>query len=556
MKKILYFIFALSACVLPLTSCSDMLEEESRTEIDKNKYMNNAAEAEIVLLGVYRDMVSDAMYGYNLSLLFNITTDIAQCEGNNANSFREIPANAFTTSNSSVQSTWSKLYNLIYNANDFIETLESKVDNFSDKDKQLANIYIAEARGLRGMYYFELVRWYGHVALMTNTQMSSQHPSTFVQATPENVYKFIEDDLLFASENLPYATEDTYRDDNSFRMSKGTALGLLTKVYATWAGKPIEDKSQWEKAALTAQTLIESGKHSLLPDYEQLWKNTCNGVWDPAESLMEVSFYAPTVTGSGSEDPVGRIGKWNGVKATDIAGVRGRNAANVKVVHTFFLDWKAGEPEDLRRNLSIANYQYDASGKIPWAKNDPNDEDPEKDQKNKQNYTPAKWDTEKYVSQGNQLINNDRSNINWYILRYADVLLLYAEALNEWKQAPTAEAYNAVNMVRRRGYGLPISEPSTAADLPEGLGYNAFKEAVHKERAYELAFEGHRRQDLVRWGEYYSAIKSTAQALVNWYSDANYVARQYTREGKHELFPIPQRDMDLMIQFRQNPGWN
>lgn len=72
----------------------------------------------------------------------------------------------------------------------------------------------------------------------------------------------------------------------------GAALGLLSKVYATWAGYPIYDESKWEEAAKTARTLIESGKHALLSDYEQLWKNTCNGVWDPTESLIEISFYS------------------------------------------------------------------------------------------------------------------------------------------------------------------------------------------------------------------------------------------------------------------------
>ena len=82
-----------------------------------------------------------------------------------------------------------------------------------------------------------------------------------------------------------------------------------------------------------------------------------------------------------------------------------------------------------------------------------NDCDKTKKNKEKQNYTPAKWDIEKYVIYQSKLINNDKSNVNWYFLRYADVLLLYAEALNEWKQGPTKEAYDAINKVRYRAYG-------------------------------------------------------------------------------------------------------
>ena len=108
------------------------------------------------------------------------------------------------------------------------------------------------------------------------------------------------------------------------------------------------------------------------------------------------------------------------------------------------------------------------------------------------NVCPRKWDTEEYVNSANYLIDANLSNINWYILRYADVLLLYAEALNEWKQGPTDEAYKAINMVRRRGFGLPVETDNSASDL-SGLSYDEFQKAVRNERAYELAFEGHRR---------------------------------------------------------------
>lgn len=172
----------------------------------------------------------------------------------------------------------------------------------------------------------------------------------------------------------------------------------------------------------------------------------------------------------------------------------------------------------------------------------------------KQNYTPAKWDIEKYVTTS-KLINNDKSNVNWYFLRYADVLLLYAEALNEWKHGPTDEAYEAINMVRRRGFGNPSK--TSICDLKD-LNEEDFRKAVYQERAYELAFEGHRRMDLIRWGIYYETIQKTYNDLLNWWTaetEFNYVVYRHTVKGKHELFPIPQRDMDLMIKFNQNPNW-
>lgn len=567
MKKIFYYILVSAMCILPF-SCS--LDEESRTEIDKTRFMMNAQEAETVLLGVYQSLVSDAMYGYNLSILFNLATDCEQVEGNTTENYRIIPSNAFNSSQAEVQATWAGLYKAIYNANDFIEIIQQRMKIYTETDRQLAYLYIAEARALRGMCYFELVRRFGNVPLMTSTAMSEQAPSTFVQERPEVVYQFIEKDLVHAAQTLPYATDDTERTNNKFRISKGAALGLLTKVYATWAGYPIKDESKWEEAAKTAKVLVESKKHSLLNDYEQLWINTCNGVWDPTESLIEISFYSPTASG-GASDPCGRIGKWNGVKTTVIAGERGSCAGNVKVIHPFVLKWRTkdlveGEEyneetvKDKRLNLSVANYQYNptktlyAKGKSDTeAKAIENDRKPEMKNKEKQNYTPAKWDIEKYVQ--NKLINNDKSNVNWYFLRYSDVLLLYAEALNEWKGSPTPEAYAAINEVRRRAYG------NNDHDL-KGLSPEDFRQAVQDERAYELAFEGHRRMDLVRWGIYYKTVKTTSNAINLWFQDNDpeknkpyNTAGRYTKLGKHELYPIPQRDMDLCEQFVQNPNW-
>lgn len=578
-KKYFYTMLFSAACLTAaMTSCS--LDETDYVDIEKNNYMNDASEAEIVLLGVYQAGISDGAYSMNLSFYLNMGTDCEQVEGSTTENWRIVPTNAYPTTQADIQDTWEALYTGIYRANDFLERLSVKMNSFeSDDDKNLAAIYLAEARSLRALYYFELVRRFGNIPLMTSTAMADQHPSTFVQVDPVKVYEFIEADLKYAVETLPYATEDEYRSSNDFRFSKGAAMGLLAKVYATWAGYPVQDESKWEQAADIAGQLIKSGKHDLLADYEDLWYNTCNGIWDPTESLIEISFYSPTA--SASSDPVGRIGRWNGVRTSQIAGVRGRCAANEKVVHAFVLDWRdedgigvetdntgtvtayhyepeAGTPGyDCRRPLSIANFQYDEDGKKLYARGSSdtdetaknNDVDPNKRQKEKQNYTPGKWDIEKYVQPANSIINDDKSNVNWYVLRYADVLLLYAEALNEWKGGPTDEAYSAVNKVRRRAYN------DTNHDLAPGMDQEAFREAVRKERKYELAFEGHRRMDLVRWGIYYETIQETYDKQMNWWPDANYVVYQYTEKGKHELCPIPQRDMDLCKQFKQNPKW-
>lgn len=544
MKKILFHcIPALSVLLL---ACSDLLQEESFVEVGKDNYVNNAAEAETVLQGIYKNLASEQLYSYHLSLLFTISTDIAQCEGSATSSFREIPTNSHNASTAQISQTWQKLYSSIYAANDFIETVSGRMDGWGAANRELAEIYVAEARALRALFYFELVRWYGNIVLVKSTSESDKPATEYVQADPKEVYAFIEEDLEYAAEILPWAVDDTKRSSKAYRFSKGAALGLLAKVYCTWAGYPLYDESKWADAAAAARRVVESGKHRLIPDYETVWSNTCNGIWDAGESLLEVSFYSPT--GLDSDNTAGRIGKWNGVTADAVEGLRGRNAANWKVVYTFTREWE--QHDDPRMALSIADYKYVAgSGRTPVTYFSTVSNPTETNlNRQRQVFTPAKWDTEKYVNTANYIVNNDKSNVNWYLLRYSDVLLLFAEALNE-SGGSVVDAVDAVNAVRRRGFG------DTAHDLSYGLSREALREAIRKERAYELCFEGHRKQDLIRWGIYYERVMDTAQELVDWFSSANYTVARFIVRGRHELLPIPQRDLDLMTKCKQNPGW-
>lgn len=554
MKYIKYIV--LSFCVALAASCS--LSEKSYTEIDKAAYMNNTTDAETVLKGIYRSLAQDNTYGYYLSLYYTLPSDEAKVEGSSTNNYRDVPSNSYTSSHATIRDGWAGLYKAIYNANSFIENLAVKAPTYEESEQNIAAVLMGEARTLRALCYFELVRWWGNVILMETTEDSYKDPREFVQAAPEDVYAFIEKDLIYAQSVLPYADEDNYRSDNSFRISKGAALGLLAKVYATWAGAPLKDESKWEDCVRTCKILVESGHHDLLPKFEDLWKNAGSNTWDPTESLIEISFYSASITGNSSFDASGRIGKWNGVLADDSAGNSGRNAANWKVLPTFAINWP-DRATDKRYALSVADYKYITPwGKTSLASNTSNNrtttfEDAIATPSNRKTFnnalTPAKWDTEKYVSADIALKNTDKSNINWYVLRYADVLLLYAEAINEWSGAPTADAYAAVNMVRDRA-GLTA--------LPNTLTQDEFRQAVRDERKYELAFEGHRRQDLTRWGIYVETIEETYDGLADWQDDAQstYKAGEYTTE-RNNLLPIPLYELDLMdpAKVKQNTGW-
>lgn len=563
MKKSIF----LFSCLLAIASCS--LKEQSYTSVDKNNYLKNADEAETLLLGVYQAMCSDGIYKFHLSMLLSLPTDEAKVEGSTLVGFREQASNAYTSTDAYVQATWAALYTAIYRANDFLESLNAKMDAMSDTDRERCRYYIAEARALRGLYYFELVRWFGHVPLIRETAESYKLSREYKQEDPVKVYEYIEADLKYAAEVLPWYDEDAVRNDTAFRLSKGGVLGLLAKVYATWAGYPLQDQSKWALAAQAAGEVVNAGHHHLLSDYEQLWKNAANNVWAPEESLLEACFYAPQPNSASS----GRIGKWNGANAA-LESIKGNYNQAVYKVHTTFLTGWKDYANDKRWALSFADYKYTkADGKtaittatIAGEKVEitfPMAMDTEypgwrMDWRRAYSYmiTPAKWDIERYVEDANQIADNNLSNVNWYVLRYADVMLLYAEALSESESSVPAAAVEAVNKVRRRGYGLDMETPSETADLPAGMTLEEFRQAVRDERSYELAFEGHRRQDLVRWGIYYEAIRDTYLAAATWHEAAPqyFIGAQYTIKGKNELLPIPQHDVDL-CGFEQNPKW-
>lgn len=566
MKRISKYFTILTAALLCL-SCS--LEENVYTQTDES-YIKDAAMSETLIMGVYKKLGVDGIYRQNLPFIFSLTTDESKPEGSSLDSHRTEGSNAFTASSSYVENTWKALYSAVYDANYFIELMGRKIPTFTEDDQAKCAYYVAEAKALRALLYFELVRWFGNIPLVLSTDDAYKAPDEFKQADPHKVYEQIEQDLKDASEVLPYSGETDLRSAPSFRFSKGGVLGLLAKVYATWAGYPLYAEGKWELAADAAEEVINSQKHSLLPDFVQLWKNSASNVWDPSESLIELSYWSPLATSESS----GRVGNMNGVRGNQ--GCLRNNAPGHNVFcyyhPTFLANWK-DYSLDKRFAVSYADYQYTANGKEYYVSKKIDNvmtpisfvmalEAEDKDQENWRgtyNYrlTHGKWDTELYVPDENYNTAANVTNINWYLLRYSDVLLLYAEALNEVNLGPTPEAYEAVNMVRRRGFGLDYTIASDVADLEAGLSYEDFQKAVRDERGWELAGEAHRRQDLIRWGIYVDTVKETYSNLATWHTNGYvyFLGGDCTKKGKHELLPIPQREIDL-CGYKQNPNWN
>ena len=632
-KYILVFIAALTL----LPSCD--LNEKFYTYLDADTYITDANSARKVLYGVYRELSANNLYGQRLSIVYDMPTDISKVDGTSLTNNRDFCCNAHMATSAWVQDSWQALYGAIYSANDFIERATLACADMDDRNKEVTQVYIAEARVIRALMYFELVRNWMNITLIKTTEQAKAHASTFKQNDPVEVYEFIEKELQESAEILPWSTSDTVRPSTDFMFSKASALGLLARVYVTWAGYPLNDTSKWSDAKDACAAIINSGQHDLLEDYEELWDNACNSKWNPKESLMEVSFYSPSISSSAASNCSGMIGKWNGVHVVTNTSPLVRVDARCRAVATFAAYWPDAE-NDKRFYLSVADFYYEGTdqlgvnedkskyyvdsgvanmkkvyqtrgGSAPitiFTARNPLAVTRQKDPFREGLYV-AKWDLTKYVDPAKHISDGNYSNANWYILRYSDVLLMYAEAINEL-EGPTKEAYDAINKVRRRGYGLytatipspddelpeadmeggldnentegdapatgdgetgdetvpgegeqeedEVPEIVTDADLPAGMDQAQFRKAIRDERAYELCFEGQRKHDLIRWGIYAETVIQTGEALVTWNQECpydHYLGSKYTVKGKHELQPIPQRELDLMPFYDQNPNW-
>jgi hypothetical protein len=272
------------------------------------------------------------------------------------------------------------------------------------------------------------------------------------------------------------------------RITKGTVKGLRARIALFHGGyslkgigpalgtmqRPANYKEFYQIARDETNDIITSSQHALYPDYKGLWKNVvcAHAVVDPQGELM----FQVTGTG-GSANTDTKFGYANGPRAQ--AGSRGNSFVNPLPNYVYLFD-----STDKRRDVTIAPYDFN--------------NDSTKIGRDIGNLRDGKYRRDWYTNPTDYTSAVQYFGISWQLLRYADVLLMFAEAENEIT-GPTAAAYNAVNMVRRRGYGLAINTPDATVDLPSGLSKDDFFKYLVRERALELGAEGIRKYDLIRW---------------------------------------------------------
>jgi len=524
-----------------LVSCEDELEIDPKSSYSSETFYKTVTHADLGVKGIYDVFTTKYTYGQLLSMNYPMDDDITYMRGTGfSNDNRKIAHYGSSPVTGFIERTWIELYKGVNYANLSIKKIQEMdlFTNGTDEEKAALNKYLGEAKFLRAFIYFDLVRLWGDVPLLTEPTESSS--DFFVaKSNKSDVYDVIIQDLRDAKQLLP----ETFPETND-RANIGAVRGYLVRALLYRGGyaldqagvmsRPDDYKTYYKEAAVEAKELMDLGMFGLLDSYEQVFRNLTSFIQDPTESLFEIATYNV----ANDQEDSGLIGTWNSPK-THADSPYGRANAYVNIRPDFKAEFAM---EDVRRDVSVAEFEIDKNGN-------------QKALKAGKPHFPGKWRRD-LIEEPAQ--NPNYTNVNWCTLRYADVLLMFAEAVNEVRDELPAgislqDGFDAINAVRTRA-GL--------ADLDNSLNYDDFFAAIKKERKLEMVAEGWRKYDLIRWNELGTQLRATQTVLEANYpkttegnNSVGYVAGVYFTDNKHELLPIPQRETDENVKLLQNPGY-
>ncbi len=437
----LLWIGILSATV----GCLDIdLDENPPSILGPSTFYKTEGDFQAALAGTFRPIYGSGE-GFDFDPPF-IMTSGAEDIRSDADIFKDLNRLNANGEDFSIIRVWKRLYETISNANAIIGNAENAEGISQEKLDEIDG----QAKFIRAFSYFFLTRWFGEVQL-TNFN-NQQDIENIPQASVNQIYDEIVSNLKDAETKLPASFSEPGRP------TKGAAQALLAKVYLTMAGWPLEQTANYELARDKAKEVISSGVYSLLPNFSDLWK-------------QETKFNEEHIFGF-----YGSIAQ-NAISAGHLHFATRHWGNNEGGWGDFYSEDRFFEafPEGPRKEASFTSVFADGT---TWQE------------------AGVQPHIAKYRDSGN-LIGWGGEDFT-ILLRYADVLLIYAEAANMAEGGPSNEALEAVNQVRRRAMGIDINTPDDSVDLPSGMSQSEFDEAVLAERNWELAFEFNRWFDLVR----------------------------------------------------------
>ena len=475
--KLLAILFLTAA----LTSCQDFLNLKPAYQISDPSFYQNQNDFETALIGVY----STFRGLYNSSIIHYVTeqpTDNTEIQWASPSADEmQLDQNAVTATNAFVLSLWNTCFYTISQSSNLL----NRIDAVSF-DQTAKNRIKGEALFLRASCYFYLVRLFGDVPIVNQTFSSpAQVSAAGIARQPKgDVYKQIIADLTSAESLLP-ATLNT----DKTHASQMTAKALLGKVYLT--------QQNYDLAATKLKEVIDAKLYSLVADYKSL---STNGNTNLAETLLEVDYLTGQSLGNNYSSLFTPAYNSMAIFPNNLQGA-GRIVPTLDILNMY-------ETGDARKSISVTDSVMLNTGKKTY----------------------SRYGLKFVDFKATDLADG---SVAFTILRYADVLLMYAETLNE--QGKTTDALSYVNQVRQRAK-LPVLSGLSQADT---------RLALERERRVEFLYEGHRWFDLVR--------TVRAKTVLN----AHYASQKlaFKLDDFELLFPIPQSEIDQNPAMKQNPGY-
>lgn len=529
-KKIL-FIPLFAWVLISVSSCTGFLDVKPDNYVASTEnYYKNKQQLDIALRGVYAILAETFTYGNTMLGRMGLEAD----EG-----FMHFPTDNGTmgyyvvnTTDDKILNHWRALYRGISRANLLLKNIDNPEIDIEATER--SNIK-GQALFLRGYYFFMLVSRFGGVPLVLDPPVSSEDEYTQLpRSTAQEVYRQVLSDMEQAADLV----EDIKIVKSAGRVSKSTVWGILSRVNLYMAGYPLNETARYQEAAKWAKKVIDLDLHQLNPSYERVFINYSADEYDKEESIWEVEFWG---NGTGIYSTAGgAVGIINGIAYSATGTANWGFSQGMVRPHPWL--YRLYDANDLRRDCAIAPYKYTDAGK--------------------EAFSPTSLIIERFCGKFRREYEKvfpkttTQTPQNFPLLRYADVLLMYAEAINESEGNPE-NALKFINQVRRRAKGLDVKGNNTSADLPTGTSYTVFKAELKNERARELCFESLRKNDLVRWGDFYTNMKqrlTEAPAGTNtlYVSMRNYYTNVTPRDV---IWPIPSYEMGVNPNLVQNEGW-
>lgn len=465
-----------------LSSCKDgFLNLAPISETNNLNFYRNQADMLNAVNAAYATLQFSGQYGQSMYAIGEGMSD--NTEILDAQSGIDISQlDAFTTlsNNGIVSVTWNDHYRGILSCNTVIDRIGAVTMNETIKAR-----YTGEAKFLRALMYFNMVRIYGDVPLILKETADVSEGYSYSRNPASEIYTQIVQDLTDAEKSLPAS----YTGADVGRATSGAAKGLLAKVYLT--------QKKWQDTVTKTKEILDATTYDLLPAYADIFRiNNKNN----KESLFEVQFKKG---GFGLGSPFNNrfAPRLAGIAVTTIGAGSGHNLPTADMNNAY-------EAKDLRKDVSLAQGYTASNGSFVAAR-----------------YIKKYLDPAPFAA-------SDADN-NWPVLRYADVLLMRAEALNEIGFVADGEAFQLLNKIRKRA-GLP---EKTSLEISS---QSAFRLAIEQERRIELAFENHRWFDLLR--------TERAIAVMN--------SKGFKVQPHQLLLPVPLTQIEINpSKIKQNPGY-